>query len=93
MARASSDRPYLMHLHCPETGARLATLKFASALALTTAYLESFSRHPDFRLYFDKVMRHYLDLDDVDPQPSLDYMRNNIIAPSKPFVLAVPLTV
>ncbi|CAD0094573.1 unnamed protein product [Aureobasidium mustum] len=90
MARASARLPYLMHLHCPETGARLATLKFTSALALMTAYLESFSSHPDCWWYFDEFMRHYLDLGDVDPQPTLDYMRNTI-SPDKPVVIAVPI--
>ncbi|KAG9966621.1 hypothetical protein KCU61_g180, partial [Aureobasidium melanogenum] len=64
MARASADRPYLMHMHCPKTGARLSTLKFTSALALMTAYLESFSLHPALWWYFDEFMRHYLDSGD-----------------------------
>lgn len=90
VARASADHPYLMHMHCPENGARLATIKFTSALALMTAYLESFSRNPDFWWYFDEFMRHYLDSGDVDPQPTLDFMRNTISA-DKPVVVAVPM--
>lgn len=90
MARASAARPYLMHMHCPKTGARLSTLKFTSALALMTAYLESFSRHPALWWYFDEFMRHYLDSGDVDPQPTLDFMRNTISA-DKPVVVAVPI--
>ncbi|KAG9685472.1 hypothetical protein KCU95_g11812, partial [Aureobasidium melanogenum] len=90
VARASADHPYLMHMHCAENGARLATLIFTSALALMTAYLESFSRNPDFWWYFDEFMRHYLDSGDVDPQPILDFMRNTISA-DKPVVVAVPM--
>ncbi|KAG9660612.1 hypothetical protein KCU95_g1907, partial [Aureobasidium melanogenum] len=90
MARASAGVPYLMHMHCPKTGARLNTLKFTSALALMTAYLESFSKHPDLWWYFDEFMRHYLDLGNVNPQPTLDYMRNTV-SPSKPVVVAVPI--
>ena len=88
MARASAGLPYLMHMHCPETGTCLATLKFTSALALMTAYLESFSRHPDFWWYFDEFMRHYLDLGVVDPQATLDSMRNTIL-PDKPVVVVI----
>lgn len=91
MARASAGLPYLMHMHCPETGARLATLKFTSALALMTAYLGSFSRHPELWWYSDEFMRHYLDMGDVNPQPTLDYMRNTI-SPSKPVVVAISIT-
>lgn len=91
MARASTGLPYLMHMHCPETGAHLATLRFTSALALMTAYLESFSRHPDCWWYFDEFMRHYLDLGDVNPQPTLDFMRNSI-SPDKPVVVATTIT-
>ncbi|KAH0369885.1 hypothetical protein KCU65_g3036, partial [Aureobasidium melanogenum] len=90
MAKASAGIPYLMHMHCPKTGAHLNTLKFTSALALMTAYLQSFSKHPDLWWYFDEFMRHYLDLGNVNPQPTLDYMRNTISA-DKPVVVAVPI--
>lgn len=78
-------------MHCPETGARLCTLKFTSALALMTAYLESFSRHREFGWYFDEFMCHYLDLGDVDPQTTLDHTRN-AISTDKPVVVAIPVT-
>ncbi|KAK6006849.1 hypothetical protein QM012_005857 [Aureobasidium pullulans] len=91
MAKAFTNRPYLMHMHCPKTGARLVTLKFTSALALMTAYLESFSGHPENWWYFDEFMRYYLDVGDVDPQPTLDYLRD-FISHDKPVVLAIPIT-